>query len=122
MSEEDDPLTRTVIGAAFAVSKLLGHGFLETVYKNALRFELASAGLEVSTEKAFPVLYREEQVGFYVADLVVAGVLIVEVKAIEVLSPAHAAQLLNYLKASQIPTGLLVNFGKPRIEIKRIIL
>ena len=122
MNEDDDPLTRKVIGAAFAVSGELGHGFLETVYQNALRLELAAAGLAVGTETTFPVFYRGEQVGTYVADLVVANSLIVEVKALDALHPAHGAQLLNYLKASRIPVGLLINFGKPRIDIKRVVL
>lgn len=119
---EDDPLTRKVIGAAFAVSKALGHGFLETVYKNALRVELVKAGLTVTTEKAFPVSYRGEPVGTYIADMVVADVLIVELKTVEALGAAHGAQLLNYLKASGLSAGLLLNFGRPRIEVKRIVL
>lgn len=120
--EDEDPLTRKVIGAAFAVSRALGHGFLETVYKNALRVELVAAGSTVTTEKAFPVSYRGEQVGTYIADLLVDDRLIVEVKTVESLGAAHSAQLLNYLKASGIGLGLLLNFGKPRIEVKRIAL
>ena len=119
---EDDPLTRMVIGAAFTVSRALGHGFLEAVYKKALRVELVAAGLTVTTEKAFPVFYRGEAVGTYIADLVVADSLIVELKTVESLGSAHSAQLLNYLKASGISAGLLVNFGKPRVEVKRIVL
>lgn len=122
MDGEDDPLTRKVIGAAFAVSKVLGHGFLEAVYKKALRIELVAAGSVVTTEKAFPVIYRGEDAGIYIADLLVDDRLIVEVKTVESLGVAHSAQLANYLKASGISAGLLINFGKPRVEVKRIVL
>ena len=100
----------------------LGHGFLETVYQNALAVELAQAGIEHQKEKIFPVHYRGQKVGNYIADLVVAGTVVVELKAVEALSAPHSAQLLNYLKASRLPVGLLFNFGKPRIEVKRVLL
>src|SRR4051812_40336467 len=102
-----DGLTEQIIGAAFAVSNGLGHGFLEIVYKNAL--ELEARGLFVRKEQSFPVYYREVQVGYYVADLVVEGLVIVELKALEGLVQSHAAQVLNYLKASRLPVGLLLN-------------
>ncbi len=117
-----DTLTDAIIGAAFAVSNALGHGFLEGVYKNALLEELGLRGLQAAKESPFPVFYKGRQVGLYVADIVVNGQVIVELKAIEALGQAHAAQVLNYLKASRIPVGLLLNFGRPRLELKRIIL
>lgn len=116
-----DGLTEKIIGGAFAVCHTLGHGFLEAVYKNSLCLELAAAGLGVTKEKCFPVSYRGEQVGRYVADLVVNDLIVVELKVVEALSAAHAAQVLNYLKASGLPVGLLFNFGKPRVEVRRII-
>ncbi len=119
---ELDGLTEKIIGAAFKVSRALGHGFLEMVYKNALRLELLSAGLHVVQEKPFPVRYRGEQVGMYVADIVVNDRVIVELKVADTLSAAHSAQVLNYLKASRAPVGLLFNFGKSRVEVKRVIL
>ncbi len=79
-------------------------------------------GLEIAKEKAFPVRYRGEQVGLYVADIVINDKIIVELKVAESLTTTHSAQVLNYLKASCIPVGLLLNFGKPRVEVKRIIL
>jgi len=116
-----DGLTEAIIGAAFAVCRGLGHGFLEAVYKNSLCLELAAAGLSVTKERSFPVMYRGEQVGRYLADMVVNDCVIVELKAVEALSNAHGAQVLNYLKASGLPVGILLNYGKPRVEVRRII-
>src|SRR5437762_9377803 len=93
-----DALTERVIGAAFAVSNALGHGFLETVYKNALVEELIATGLSVSKEKAFAIHYRNKQIGLYIADIVVENSVIAELKAVHALLPAHAAQVLNYLR------------------------
>jgi len=115
-------LTEKIIGCAFAVSRTLGHGFLESVYKNALAVELVAAGLCVQKERPFPVHYRQEKVGNYVADLVVSDLVIVELKVVEALSATHSAQTLNYLKASNLPIGLLFNFGRPRLEVKRVRL
>ena len=117
-----DALTNKIIGCAFTVGHTLGHGFLELVYKNALCLELESEGLSTSKEKSFYIFYREQRVGTYVADIVVNDRIIVELKVAEALSSAHSAQLLNYLKASRLPVGLLFNFGKPRIDVKRVIL
>ena len=119
---ELDGLSEKVIRSAFAVARALGHGFLEAVYKNALAVELERAGIEHQKEQVFPVHYRGEKVGNYVADLVVGNAIIVELKVVEALSAPHSAQLLNYLKASSRPIGLLFNFGKPRIDVKRVLL
>ncbi len=119
---ELNALTRAIIGGAFAVSNALGHGFLETVYKNALLEEMVSLGLTAETEKRFSIYYREKQVGCYIADIVVENKVIVELKAVDTLLRAHGAQLLNYLRASGLPVGLLMNFGQPKLEFKRILL
>ncbi len=116
-----DSLTERIIGAAFAVSNALGHGFLEIVYRNALFEELVASNLAVAKEKFFPVHYRGKQMGLYTADLVVEDAVIIELKAVETLIQAHTAQLLNYLKASGLPVGLLLNFGKPKLDIRRVI-
>jgi len=113
-----DPLTEQVIGAAMAVHRALGPGFLESVYRNALAFELRAMGLEVKTEVAIPVFYRGEQVGDFFADLVVQG-LVIELKATQEIHPAHEAQLVNYLQATKTEVGLLLNFGTPSLGIKR---
>jgi len=122
LDPELDALTEKIIGGAFAVSNALGHGFLEAVYKNALCEELSSRGMNVHKEKQFSIFYNGKHVGLYVADIVADGRVIVELKAVDALTRTHAAQVLNYLKASSIPIGLLMNFGVPRLEMRRIIL
>jgi GxxExxY protein len=117
-----EALTEQVIAAAFAVSNALGHGFLELVYRNALVEELVAHDIHGVIEKAYPVHYRGTVVGRYVADLVVEDTVIVELKAVDALTTAHRSQVLNYLKASGLPVGLLFNFGLPRIQIKRLLL
>ncbi len=113
-------LTEKIIGAAYAVYNALGHGFLEKVYENALAVELNRLGLSVKQQEPVAVSYKGDLVGEYVADLVVEGKVIVEVKAVGELQKVHEAQLINYLKATSIQVGLLINFG-PEIEIKRRI-
>lgn len=115
-------LTERILGAAFEVSNTLGHGFLETVYRKALLKQLAIDGLNAIQEVPFRILYCGEDVGQYIADLVVEGAIIVELKAVEALTSAHRAQVLNYVKASGLPVGLLLNFGTPRLEVKRVLL
>ena len=104
----------------YAVHSELGAGFLETVYKNAVTLLLRNAGLEVFREAPYQVLFHGEMIGLYRADLVVESKVVVEVKTGRLIDPAHTAQLLNYLRASRINVGLLLNFG-PRVEFKRII-
>ena len=104
------------------VSNELGVGFLEKVYENALFIELVKQGLRVEKQKSILVTYRGEIVGEYVADLIVGDCVIIELKAVKTLDRIHQAQLLNYLKATGIRTGLLLNFGTSRIGIKRMVL
>ncbi|MBL8519861.1 MAG: GxxExxY protein [Betaproteobacteria bacterium] len=116
-----DALTHTIIGAAHRVSLELGFGFLEKVYENALRIELASIGHEVETQVPFDIRFKGQLVGHYAADMVVAGKILVEVKALDALATAHTAQCLNYLKASGISVCLLLNFGRAKLETKRVV-
>ncbi len=111
-------VTELIIKAFYKVYNILGYGFLEKVYRNALAIELRQLGLEVVPEMRILVYYDGEVVGEYFADLLVAGVVIVELKAAKKLMEAHEAQLLNYLKATPYEVGLLLNFG-PQPEIKR---
>ena len=113
-------LTEAVIGAAFAVSNTLGCGFLEKVYENALAIELRSRGYEVQQQAPLEVRYKEEIVGIYSADLVVNGQVVVEQKAVRALDVVHRAQCMNYLRASGIRTGLVLNFGLPRLDVLRV--
>ena len=115
-------LTEKIIGAAFKVQNTLGAGFLEKVYENALAVELRKCGLAVESQKPFPVRYEGTVVGDYQADLVVAGKAIVECKAVAALDPIHEAQIINYLKASGLRVGLLINFGRPKLQHRRFVI
>ena len=111
-------LTAKIIECAYKVHNTLGFGFLETVYQNALLFELHKAGIDAVKENPIRVLYEDQIVGDYIADIVVDEKVIVELKSVKELHPAHEAQLTNYLKATGIEVGLLINFGE-RVQIKR---
>jgi GxxExxY protein len=115
-------VTATVIGAAHRVSSILGCGFLEKVYENALRLELERAGLKVEQQRAVDVRFRREIVGQYFADLVVEECVVVEMKAMSGLDRIHEAQCMNYLRATGLHVCLLMNFGRPRMEVRRIVL
>ena len=113
-------LTERVIGGAFRVANQLGCGFLEKVYENALAHELRKSGLVVTQQHAITVLYDGVIVGDYAADLLVEASLLVELKCVRVFEQIHVAQCLNYLNATGLHRCLLLNFGTPRLEIKRI--
>lgn len=111
-------LTDKIIRAFYTVYNTLGYGFLEKVYENALLIELRNCGLAAVAQYPVDVYYEEERVGIYFADILVENAVIVELKACEEISPAHEAQLTNYLRATPMEVGLLLNFGK-KPEIKR---
>lgn len=111
-------LSKKVIAAAYKVHKELGHGFLEKVYKNALAIEMQEAGVKCAVEVPLRVLYRGKTVGEYCADMVIEDKIVVEVKALSELNSAHEVQLVNYLKATGLSVGLLINFGKS-VGVKR---
>jgi GxxExxY protein len=111
---------RAVVQAFYRVYGTMGYGFLEKVYENALSIELRLRGFEVRKQEPINVHYLGEVVGEYFADLLVEDCLIVEIKAVDGLAAEHEAQLLNYLKATEIDLGLLLNFG-PKPEIRRKI-
>jgi GxxExxY protein len=111
-------LTEKVIGCAYKVHSELGTGFLEKVYENALRIELAEASLTVKQQHPVPVSYHGQVIGDFFADLMVEERLIVELKAIQSLAREHEVQLVNYLTATGIDDGLLINFG-PSVHVKR---
>lgn len=115
-------ITSDIIGAAFEVQKELGYGFLEKVYENAMIVELLARGRKIEQQVPIDVVYKGERIGHYVADLMVAGVVLVELKTGKVLIPRHEAQLLHYLKATGIKVGLLVNFGREKCEFKRMVM
>ena len=111
-------LSHQIIGAAMRVHSHFGPGFLEEVYKNALSVELRDEGLKVEKEVEIPVDYRGVRVGDYKADLIVEGRIILELKAVATLVARHEAQLVNYLSATRIDDGLLLNFGSPSLQFK----
>ncbi len=119
--EELDALSRRIIGAAFRVSSMLGHGFLEKVYENSLVHELRRAGLHVEQQRPVQVRYDGEIVGDYITDILVKGTIVLEIKAMDRLDRMHFAQCANYLRATGLRICLLLNFGKPRLELKRIV-
>ena|ERR1051326_3391666 len=114
-------LTERIIGCAYEVSNRMGCGFLEKVYENSMRIELSQAGLAAKQQHPIPVMYRGEVVGDYFADLLVEGSVLIELKSCKSLDDVHSAQCINYLKATGIKVCLLINFGKSKIEIKRIV-
>jgi GxxExxY protein len=122
MSEEKDKLTEAIIGCAFKVSNTLGCGFLEKVYENAMVIELRAAGLGCEQQKKIPVTYHGALVGDYYADVLVEGQVILEIKSVKAIDEIHQAQLINYLKATGIHKGLIINFSTPKLGIKRMVL
>jgi GxxExxY protein len=119
--EELDSLTRQIIGAAFRVSSTLGQGFLEKVYENSLVHELRKAGLHVEQQCAVQVRYDGQIVGDYITDILVERAVILEIKAAGGLDRVHFSQCANYLRATGLRVCLLLNFGLPRLELKRIV-
>ena len=115
-------ITYKINGAIFEVNKILGPGFLEKVYENALLFELKSHCLKANKQVPIKVTYKDNSVGEYFADILVENQVIIELKTVEKLTNNHEAQLLNYLKATGIKVGILVNFKQRRAEIKRMVL
>jgi len=115
-------ITYAIRGAVFEVNRVLGSGFLEKVYEKALIFELRDRNLKAESQVPLKVYYKENLVGEYYVDILVEDQVIVELKAVERLEKMHEAQLLNYLRATGIHVGLLVNMKHPKAEIKRMVL
>ncbi|MNC87637.1 hypothetical protein D3C83_33730 [compost metagenome] len=116
-----DRITWRIIGCVFRVSNTLGCGFLEKVYENALTIELRRAGLRLEQQHAMSVVYDGISIGEFAADLLVENQVIVELKAVRALDDAHFSQCMNYLRACGLKLCLLVNFGRPRVQIKRVV-
>ena len=115
-------LTYAISGAIFEVNNILGPGFLEKIYENALLIELRIRGLKTESQVPLKVLYKENVVGEYFADILVENRVIIELKTVECIERIHEAQVLNYLKAAGIKIGLLVNFKHQKAKIKMIVL
>ena len=118
----EQALTEKVLEAAFAVHNVLGAGFLEKVYVNALALELRAKGLACEQEAPLQVRYKEAIVGDYLADIVVERRVLLELKACSALDPVHEAQIMNYLRAGNLRVGLLMNFGRPKLQYRRFVV
>ena len=116
-----EDLSKKIIGAAIEVHRILGSGFLENIYEEALKLELTKCGLHFDSQKEIKIEYLGVQIGVHRIDMIVENEIIVELKAVKELSDIHLAQLLSYLKAANLKVGLLLNFSKPTLEIKRIV-
>ena len=118
---EVDTLTEKIIGCCFEVHRLLGPGFVEKIYSNALQCQLKLQNFSFVAEKEFNVLYKDQFVGKFRCDIFIENTVIIELKAVTgILPKLFQIQLLSYLKASKVKTGLLINFGNPSCEIKRL--
>ena len=116
---EHEALTEQIIGCAYRVYNQMGFGFLESIYHKCLMIKLDKAGLKAEQEREIRVLYQDEEVGFFKADIIVEGTIILELKSIRQLATAHEVQLVNYLVATDSPVGLLLNFGPEKVDVKR---
>lgn len=112
-------LTEKIIGCAYKVYNTMGFGYLESVYEKCLMIELGKAGLKAESQRPIVVRYEGEIVGEFIADIVVEDSVLVELKSVRELAPAHEAQLVNYLVATGMPIGLLLNFGETKVQVKR---
>ena len=114
-------LSEKIIGASFEVSNILGTGLLEKVYENALNKELNLIGLKTQQQAPLKVFYKNELVGDYLADILVENEIIIELKTVKEFNDIHMAQCLNYLRITGLKLCLLINFNKPKVEVKRIV-
>lgn len=117
----EETISQRVIRCAFDVSNTLGAGFFEKVYENALCVEFEKNGIRFQAQKPVIVDYKGFQVGEYIVDIVVEDKLLLELKALSSICSSHDAQVMNYLKATNLSVGLLLNFGRPKLGIKRIV-
>ncbi|MFZ4854796.1 MAG: GxxExxY protein [Desulfuromonadaceae bacterium] len=114
-----EELTERILKACFEVSNELGCGFLESVYLKALLLALSQSGLKAEAQKPLTVMFRGQIVGDFFADIIVEDTILLELKAVKALAPEHLAQVMNYLKATGIEVGFLINFGTPKLEYRR---
>ena len=112
-------LTKKIIGCSYSVYNKMGFGFLESVYEKCLLIELHKAGLDAESQKPITVYYDNENVGHFMADIVVNDTIVLELKSVRKIVEAHEVQLVNYLVATGKEVGLIINFGERKVEVKR---
>jgi len=118
---EHEDITEHILAASFEIMNEIGHGFLESVYERSLFIVLQARGLTVQSQVPIEVMFRKNVVGEFFADLLVENKVIVELKAVKSLAPEHQAQVINYLNATGIEVGLLINFGAPKMDYHRLV-
>lgn len=118
---EFEELSNKIINSAIEVHKKLGPGFLESIYQSALLIQLQKDGIEVKPQKEIKIYYDEKEIGLHRLDFLIEKQIIVELKTVKEFDKNHLAQVISYLKATGLTTGLLLNFAKPKLEIKRIV-
>jgi GxxExxY protein len=116
-----EELSNQIIGLAINVHRELGPGFLENIYEEALKVDLSEHGIEFESQKEIKVKYLGVEIGTHRIDLIVENIILLELKAVKELADIHFAQLRSYLKATNLKVGLLLNFSKPTLEIKRVV-
>jgi len=116
-----DALVDSIVSCAYKVGRILGCGFLEKVYENALKIELTASGLKIETQKPIKVYYEGQVVGDYYADILVADDIVLELKAVKTIENIHFAQCQNYLKATGKKLGLVINFGEEKVKVRRVV-
>ena len=121
VSHQFESLSKKIIGAAIKVHKELGPGFMESIYEEALKIEFSTNGMNHESQKEIKIYYCNQEVGTHRLDLLVENAVVVELKAVQELADIHYAQVRSYLKATGLKVGLLLNFAKPTLEIKRIV-
>jgi GxxExxY protein len=122
MGHEFEALSGKILEAAIAVHKTLGPGFLESVYQKAMEVALRHRNIPFEEQKEFHIFFEDEEVGLHRLDLIVEGVIVVELKAVKALEDIHYSQVKSYLKATGLHVGLLLNFNAPTLVIKRVVL
>ena len=121
VNHQFESLSKKIIGAAIKVHKELGPGFMESIYEEALKIEFSANGMNHESQKEIKIYYHNQEVGTHRLDLLVEDAVVVELKAVQELADIHYAQVRSYLKATGLKVGLLLNFAKPTLEIKRIV-
>lgn len=121
LPEPEEGVTKQIIGAAFEVHNVLGAGLLEALYEKALMIELESRGLSVQRQVRGSMIYKGQDIGQFTADLVVAGSVVVELKSAEAIAEGHVRQVLNYTRMLNMRAGLVINFGPPRVGVRRVL-